>query len=136
MPQHDPASILRLASEELTLSKQLVEGETVRVRVETEHADQPFELTTARETISVETVEIGRQVAEMPQIRTEGNVTIIPVVEEEAVIVKRLILKQEVRLTRSRTEETVVETVPLRSQHAIIERFSPSAPNPSETNHD
>jgi stress response protein YsnF len=132
----DDSKKISLASEELAIVKRLVEGETARVRIETKSDDHVVSLTAAHEHIEVETVEIGREINEMPEVRFEGNVTIVPVVEEQAVIVKRLILKQEVRLTRVRTEETVNETVALRSERAVIERLPPSIPNPSETPRD
>jgi stress response protein YsnF len=94
----------------------------VSVKVETEQ--RHVTLAAASESISIETVEIGREVAEAPPVRTEGNVTIIPILEEVTVVTKRLILKEEIRMTRTRTETTSVETVPLRTEHAVVERFS------------
>jgi uncharacterized protein (TIGR02271 family) len=132
----DNSNKIALVSEELAVSKRVVEGDTLKVRVEARTKDQAVELTSAREEVSIETVEIGREVAAIPEIRTEGNVTIIPVVEEEAVIVKRLILKQEIRVTKIRKEETVTDIVQLRSEHAVIERSTPSVPNLVENTDD
>ena len=114
---------LPLAKEELTISKCETAGETIRVSVSTSRVDRQVELTRTAEHISIETVDIGREVAEAPSVRTVGNVTIIPIVEEELVVTKRLILKQEIHLTRTQTETVRVETVPLRTEHAVVERF-------------
>ena len=121
-----------LAAEELVIAKRQVEGDTVKVRVETRFTEQLVELSGTREEISIETIEIGQEVTEAPRIRIEGNVTIIPVMEEQFVVVKRLILKQELHIATRRTEEVGVETVQLRSEHATVERIPPSATNPME----
>ncbi len=121
---------IELADEDLDITRRTVNGETVRVSVHVDSAVKSVEVPLTTEHVTIETVEIGREVAEVPTVRTEGDVTIVPVVEEEAVVVKRLILKQELRITKTRTETTAVHTVPLRSEHAVVERFS--SPN-SET---
>jgi uncharacterized protein (TIGR02271 family) len=115
---------IKLAAEQLEVAKDVVAGDTVRVSVKVETEQRHVTLAAASESISIETVEIGREVAEAPPVRTEGNVTIIPILEEVTVVTKRLILKEEIRMTRTRTETTSVETVPLRTEHAVVERFS------------
>ena len=115
---------IELADEALTVTKRTVDGDTVRVSVQVDSAVKEVEVPLSIERVTIETVEIGREITEVPMVRTEGDVTIIPVVEEGAVVVTRRILKQEVRITRHRTETTAVHTVPLRSEHAVVERLS------------
>ena len=76
----------------------------------------------ARESVVVEHVPVGRVIEEIPPIRQEGDVTIIPVVEEEVVVVRRLVLKEEVHLRRVRTTERHIETVTLREQKLTVTR--------------
>jgi uncharacterized protein (TIGR02271 family) len=113
---------IELWTEELSVSKRLVEGETVQVSVRTKVQNHRIEIPCIVEEIHLERVKIGQEIEEVPQIRTEGNVTIIPVVKEIAVVVKRLILEEEVRLTKTRIENKTVETVSLRSESAEITR--------------
>jgi len=56
-----------------------------------------------------------------PEIRTEGDVTIVPVLEEVLVVEKRLVLKEELHIRRRIETETVEVPVILRKQRAIIE---------------
>ena len=70
----------------------------------------------------VETISIGRQIFEMPSVRQEGEVTIIPIVEEVLHTERRLILKEEVKITRRRTTERFQDRVTLRRQEAVITR--------------
>ena len=67
-------------------------------------------------------VPVNRLVDAVPGVRTEGDVTIVPVLEERFVIVKQLYLKEELHI-RHRVE-TTVERVPvtLRRQTATVER--------------
>ncbi len=73
--------------------------------------------------VVVERVAIGRIVDAVPPLRQEGDVTIMPVVEEELVVVRRLVLKEEVHLRRVRTTVPHVETVTLRQQAVSVTRI-------------
>jgi stress response protein YsnF len=57
-----------------------------------------------------------------PQPRVEGNVTVVPIVEEVLVVEKRLLVKEEVRITLRDTTERVEVPVQLRRQRAVVER--------------
>ena len=63
-----------------------------------------------------------------PQIRTEGDVTIVPVLEEVLVVEKRLVLKEELHIRRRIITETVEVPVTLHKQRAIVERVDPDEP--------
>ncbi|HYO80442.1 MAG TPA: DUF2382 domain-containing protein [Bryobacteraceae bacterium] len=54
------------------------------------------------EEAEVKRVSVNRMVTEAPQTRIEGEVTIVPVVEEVLVIEKRLLLKEEIHIVRRR----------------------------------
>lgn len=62
----------------------------------------------------------------MPQIRFEGDTTIVPVVEEVAVVQKRLVLREEIRITKRRRERRERMQVPLRRERAEVTRTSSS----------
>jgi stress response protein YsnF len=61
----------------------------------------------------------------VPLVREEGEVTIIPIVEEVLVIEKRLILKEEVHIRRVRVPDVHREVVTLRTQDVVVERTKP-----------
>lgn len=56
------------------------------------------------EDVQVERVPVNRIVDAAPEIRHEGDVMIVPVIEEVITVQKRILLKEEVRITRSRKE--------------------------------
>jgi stress response protein YsnF len=54
------------------------------------------------EEADIRRVAVNRIVSEVPQSRQEGEVTIVPVVEEVLVVEKRLLLKEEIHIARKR----------------------------------
>ena len=81
--------------------------------------DQP--LTT--DEIEVERVPVGRWVEAPIPIRQEGETTIITLLEEVAVVEKRLRATEEVRITRRRTTRQAAQHVTLRREEAVVERL-------------
>ena len=92
----DRQTVIPVFEEELSVAKRVVETGRVRVsRVTHDHQQMVDELL-QHETVEVDRIPIGRQVEAMPPVRTEGDVTIIPVVEEVLKVERHLILKEEV----------------------------------------
>ena len=60
-----------------------------------------------RDQVAVERVEINERVESVPGPRQEGDTLIIPVVEEVLYTEKRLMLREEIRITKQRLTEAV-----------------------------
>jgi stress response protein YsnF len=71
----------------------------------------------------VERVVIDRPIDTVPDVRTEGDVMIYPVVDEVLVVTKQLILREEIRITEVRRTEHFSEEVTLRRTEAKVERL-------------
>jgi len=56
----------------------------------------------------------------IPQIRQEGDVTIIPIIEERVEIIKHYVLTEEIHIIKKRSTERHQEIIRLRSQEIII----------------
>ena len=111
-----------IVEERAHISKRVVETERVRVRsipVEEQVTLREF---VKSETVEVTRVPVGREVAEAPMTRTEGDVTIIPVLEERLVIEKRLFLVEEVHLRRTERTEAIDLDTTLRRTRVDVER--------------
>ena len=132
MAQISEPEILPVIKEELVIEKRPVLDGRVRVTTQTEHVDEVARVRLDADQVEIERVPIGRDITEMPDVRYEGNVTIVPVVEEVLVVEKRLILKEEVRITRRTTSETVEVPVTLRKQRVHIERSDGTSTSPIE----
>jgi len=91
------------------------EAGVVTVRVQTEETPQTLTAQAVHEEAFVEQVEIGRVLAdgEVVEPRQEGDVSIIPMVREEAVLVIRRVLVHELRVSKRpvATTETVQTTL-------------------------
>lgn len=113
--------VLELHAERATIAKR-VRRTLVRATRTTQSRDTVLEEELAHERVVVERVPIGQVVDAVPPVRQEGDVMIMPVVEEVVVVERRLFLKEEVHLRRVRTTERFVETVTLREQQVEVTR--------------
>jgi len=97
------------------------EAGVVRLRVHGETVPQTLTQEIERDEVSVEEVNVGRELAAGEEIgpRQEGDVWIIPVIEEQVVMVKRRMLIREVRVTRHTTRQT--RTVEGTMRHTVVE---------------
>jgi uncharacterized protein (TIGR02271 family) len=117
------ADTLQLWQEEVSFDRERVETGRVRVRTVTREHEEMVDVPLTREHVEVERVPIGREIETMPASRQEGDITIVPVVEEIVVTRRKLILKEEVHLRLVRTTEQHRESVILRRHEAVIERL-------------
>ena len=114
--------ILSLVDEQLSVRKRRVETGRVRIKTVVDEHQEWIQEALEREEISVERVTVDRVVDAHPEIRQQGDVLIIPVVEEVMVVEKRLLLKEEIHVCTQRHVEQVDEPVTLKSTRAVIER--------------
>jgi uncharacterized protein (TIGR02271 family) len=127
-PHQSAETVISLAAEELALAKQSVETGRVQVARVTHEREELIDELLARETVEVSRNPIGRHVDAMPAVREEGDVVVIPIVEEVLVVERRLVLKEEVRIRRVRNIERHQESVTLRYQEAAVTRLPVEAP--------
>ena len=119
--EDDELVAVPLAEERATIAKREVATGRVTVRTTTAIREETVHEELAEETVEVRRVPIDRIVETLPDLRTEGDVTIIPVLEERVVVTKQLVLVEEVHITRRRSIETVDVPVTLRRQSAEVE---------------
>ena len=123
-PEHQSAAAetLPLIDEELRVEKQSVLTGKVRIRSVHDRVEELAQATLKEERVEVTCVPIGLEVEVKPEMRTEGDVTIIPILEEIMIVETRLVLKEELHVRRVVTQEHVEVPVTLRKQRAVIER--------------
>jgi uncharacterized protein (TIGR02271 family) len=113
---------LTLLAEELSVGKESVETGRLRVSKQTHTREVAVDESLRRESAEIETIPIGRRIFEMPSVRHEGETIVVPIVEEILHTERRLILKEEVRITRRKTTEQIHDRVTLRYQEAVVTR--------------
>lgn len=119
----DRETVIPVFEEELSVAKRVVETARVRVSRVTHSHEQLVDEILQHQKVEVERVPVDRLIEVMPSIRQEGDVTIVPVVEEVLKVERRLVLKEEVRIRQTHQGERHQETVTLRSQEALVSRI-------------
>src|SRR4051812_25418745 len=132
---HDADVLVPVVEEEVHVGKRRVVTGKVRIGTELEVVSELASATLEEHEVTVERVPVDRPVTEIPQVRTEGDVTIVPVLEEIMVIEKRLVLKEELHIRRQVTAQQMEVPVMLKKQRAVIERVDVQ-PNPEEHHQD
>ncbi len=117
-----------LMEETLRVTKREVVTGGVRLTKRVTEREETVDEALLRADVQVERVPINQVVTEAPQARQEGSTLVVPILEEILVVEKRLMLKEEVRITRTQTEVHQPQAVTLRSEEAVIEGITPEAP--------
>jgi len=117
--------VIPLVEETATIGKRQVVTGRVHVQTVTDTMDEVAKANVQRESVEVTRVPVDRVVESAPEIRTEGDLTIVPIVEEVLVVEKRLVLKEELHIRRRVETETVEVPVTSRKQRALVERTDP-----------
>ena len=92
---------------------------------------ETIETTLRRQQPIIERVTINRAVAEPPPVREEGDTLVIPVLEEVAVVERRLMLREEIRIRRREIVEPFRQDVTLRTEEVQLEASPRDETDPS-----
>jgi stress response protein YsnF len=117
----EETAAIPIAEERLSVSKRPVQR---RVRVRTVREEIPGRFTEELhgQRVEIQHVAVERELSDYPEIRTEGDLTIIPVVEERLIVEKRLFLVEEVHVRRVEGVERIEQPVMLRRQRVEVDR--------------
>ena len=124
VPHSIRETLIPLHAEELSVSKERVETGRVHVGTVTRTHDELVDEELANERVEIERIPLNKPIDAVPAVRQEGDVTIVPVVEEVLVTKRSLLLKEEIHIRRIHTTERHRERVTLRRQEAVISRLS------------
>jgi uncharacterized protein (TIGR02271 family) len=124
-PSVRESGVIPVLTEELVVERRAHVTGGVRlhktVQERTALIDEPI----VRERVTVERVAIDRPLrdGQIPAVREQDGVLIVPVIEELLVVEKRLMLKEELHVRRVREETRERQEIPLRREHVDVERF-------------
>lgn len=122
--------VVPLIAEEISIGKRVVDTGGMRVHKTVREDVQTINEPIVREHIEVERVPVNQYVETAPAIRYEGEVMIVPVLEEVIVTEKRLLLREELHLVKRREEVSNVQEVTLRREEISVEEFAAENPDP------
>ena len=126
--ENQPATI-PVIEEQLTVDKRVVEKGRVRISKKVRETDETVNIPLVQENVQVERVPINQFIAEPPPpVRYEGNVMIIPVLREVVIVEKRLVLVEELRVTKQQTQTQETQKIRLRKEEVNVKRVSGRKP--------
>jgi uncharacterized protein (TIGR02271 family) len=127
--ENEETLVVPVVAEQLDVQKRRVETGGVRVKKIVREREEIIDEPLIREEVHVKRVPINRVVEGPVPVRHVGNTMIISLLEEVLVVEKRLMLKEELHITKDEVETYKPQRVVLRSEEATIERVG--APEPS-----
>ena len=121
--------------EDVQVDKRLVEtGRGVRIHKTVAEHPCHIDERLLRDDVEVSHVPVDRIVPldAAPATRYEGDTLVVPILEEVLVVERRVRIKEELRITRTRREEHHAETVMLKSEQVSVEHFDEAGGRPPE----
>jgi len=118
-----PAISINVAEETAKVQKEVVEKGQVRIIKKVKEEQETVTTPVTNEEVSIEKIPVNKLIESAPQVRHEGNTMIIPVIKEVVVVEKKLLLVEEVHVTKHTVEKQEERVIPLRKEDVIIERI-------------
>jgi uncharacterized protein (TIGR02271 family) len=116
--------VIPVVHEHLEISKREVETGRLRVQKRVSEEEQTVDEPLLADEIIIERVPINRFAEATAPARMEGETTVVPLFEERIVLQKRLVLREEVRITKRRIERRAPQIVTVRREEVTVERVS------------
>ena len=120
----DREIVIPVIQEEAYIDKKVVESGKVRIKKTVNQYEELIDEPLLREEVKVERVSINQYVDQMPQARQEGDTLIIPVVKEEVVIQKRLLLVEELHVQKQIIETHEPQNITLHKEEVEVVRIA------------
>jgi uncharacterized protein (TIGR02271 family) len=121
-PGESRPTVIPVVEERLEIGKREVETGRLRVQKRVREHEQTVDEPLLADEITIERVPVNRFVEKPTPARMEGDTTVIPLFEERIVLEKRLVLREEVRVTKRRIERHAPEVVTVRREEVTVER--------------
>ena len=117
--------------EQIQVGKQVVETGRLLITKTIREEEQQVDLPLLQEEFSVERVPINQYVDTPPATRVEGDTTIYPVLKEVLVIEKKLVLIEEVRITKRQQITHDSQSIILRKEEITVDRIASQPERPA-----
>jgi uncharacterized protein (TIGR02271 family) len=104
--------------------KEVETGRVLITKRVTEHVED-INIPVISEEVEIKKVAVNQYVEASPAVRYEGETMIIPVVKEVLVVEKKLMLVEELHVTKRQVETSDTQQVTLRKEEVDIERLGP-----------
>ncbi len=117
--------VIPILSERMVLSKRRVPTGGVRITKKVNTREEAIQDHGYEEEVEVDRVPVNKIIDQPVKTCFEGKTMIIPVMEEVLVVEKRLMLKEEVRVTKFRQKLAAPDNIELREEEVTVEKLQP-----------
>lgn len=128
--------VLPIIEEEIVVGKREVERGRFRLTKQVTERDVLVDHPLMQEHVNVERVPVNQMVDTPPDIRYEGDTMIVPVLEEVVVVEVRLMVREEIRITRQREQVHQPQHVTLRREEMKIDSIADDIEAPCNADED
>jgi uncharacterized protein (TIGR02271 family) len=125
--------VMPVVAETLDVQKRKVQMGGVRIKKVVHEREEVVDEPLMREEVQVKRVPVNRVVDAPVPVRHVGNTMIISLLEEVLVVEKRLMLKEELHITKGEIETFKPQRVTLRTEEAVVERVGDEEIDPQLT---
>lgn len=112
----DRPDSIPVIEEKVKVGRRKVETRRIQIVKKVQTREEVVDEPTIAHEYRIERVPINKTVDAPVRVRRRGDTTIIPVLEEVVVVEKRLILREEVHITRVRAERREPRRITLRRE--------------------
>jgi uncharacterized protein (TIGR02271 family) len=113
--------VVELREERLVAHRETREVGEVVVRTHVDEVPGRLEVEAVREEVEVEHVPVGEVVSERVRPWEEDGALIVPVYEEQLVLVKRLVLREKIKIRRVETRERRLFEDTLKKERLVVQ---------------
>ncbi|TDH21435.1 DUF2382 domain-containing protein [Segetibacter sp. 3557_3] len=128
-PDEEKRVTIPIIEEHLQVEKKVVETGKVNISKTVHEETDQYNIPLTEQHVSVERIAKNEYLDVMPEaVRYEGDVMIIPVLKEVAVIEKKILLVEELRVTRVQSQRNETHEVTLRKEEIEVKRTEINKP--------
>ncbi len=121
--KEESSGVIPVIEEHVEVGKKVIEKAKVRLSKRVKENVESYDVPLTEEEIVVKRVQKNELVDAAPAaVRYEGDVMIIPVLKEVAVIEKRIMLVEEIHVTKYKYNKTETRRVVVRQEEVNVER--------------
>lgn len=110
-----------LVEEEVVLDRRIVELGYVQVRKTVEEHIDERSVPLRHQEVDIERVTVDRIIPAMIEPYMDGDIYVVPVIEEEVIVTRQLRLKEEIRVRRGVGERIETVQTPFRREQVIVD---------------
>ena len=115
-------TVIPVVEETLQIGKRSVTKGVVQLSKRVVERQETVDLPLQQERVEIERVSVNRLVSEAAPVRFDGDTMIVPLFEEVLVVSKQLMLVEEVRISKVRSERRDPQQVTLRRETVEVRR--------------